>query len=102
MAEEGFMWMLESMEGGEVAWVDMLWLVEGLLKWDFSTPIAITGLEEEEPPIVVLEETIANKYIAWKGLSGFYIKDFNDLKTLNCQTRVSELRAATLYVRVRF
>jgi hypothetical protein len=35
-------------------------------------------------------------------LSGCCIKDFNYLKTLNCQTRVSELRAATLYVLVRF
>jgi hypothetical protein len=45
----------------------VLWVVEGLLKWDFSTSISIIGLEEEKPPMVVLENTMAEKYIAWKG-----------------------------------
>jgi hypothetical protein len=67
VVEEGLMWMPASVEGEEVAWVVVLWPVEGLLKWDFSTPVAITSLEEEEPPIVVLADTMVEKYTAWKG-----------------------------------
>jgi hypothetical protein len=69
VVEEGPVWMHESMEGGEVSWVVVLWLIEGLLKWDFSTPVSINGLEEEEPPMVVLEDTIFEKCIGWKGYS---------------------------------
>jgi hypothetical protein len=57
------------MEGEEVSWVVLLWHFEGLLKWDFSTHVAITGLEEEDLPIVVLEQTMDEKCIAWKGYS---------------------------------
>jgi hypothetical protein len=45
----------------------LLWVVEGLLKWDFSTLVAITGLEEEEPPIVVLAYPMVEKHTTWKG-----------------------------------
>jgi hypothetical protein len=61
------MWMHASGEGEEVAWVLVLWPIEVLLKWDFSTLVVITGLEEEGPPMVLLEYTMAEKYIAWKG-----------------------------------
>jgi hypothetical protein len=37
VVKEGLMWMPTSMEGEEVAWVVVLWPIEGLLKWDFST-----------------------------------------------------------------
>jgi len=61
------MWMYAFGEGEEFAWVVVSWIVKGLLNWDFSTPIAIVGLEEEEPPIVVLEYSMVEKHIAWKG-----------------------------------
>jgi hypothetical protein len=66
MVEEWLMWMSTSVEGGEVSWVVLLWPVEGLLKWDLCTPNFRTGLEGEETPMVVLEDTMDEKYIAWK------------------------------------
>jgi len=63
------MWMHGYMEGGEFSWVDVLWHVEGLLKWDFSTPISITSLEEEEPPIVVLAYPMVENHTSYKGYS---------------------------------
>jgi hypothetical protein len=52
VVEEGMMWIFESREGEGVGWLVVSWAVEGLLKWDFSTPISITSLEEEEPPLL--------------------------------------------------
>jgi hypothetical protein len=45
------------------------WVVVGLLKWDFSTLVAIVSLEEEEPPIVVLVYPMVEKNITEKGWS---------------------------------
>ena len=73
MVEEWLMWMSTSVEGGEVSWVVLLWPIEGLLKWDFSTPIAITSLEEEEPSIVVLEDSMVEKY-SMEGLVQYELK----------------------------
>jgi hypothetical protein len=67
MTEKGLMWFPASREGGEVTWVVVSWVVEGLLKWDFSTLVFIASLEEEEPPIVVLEYPMVENNIAWKG-----------------------------------
>jgi hypothetical protein len=55
--------------GGGFAWKVVLWHVEGLLKWDFSTLFVVIGSEEEEPPMVVLANTMAENYTAWKGYS---------------------------------
>jgi hypothetical protein len=64
---QGIMWIPSSGEGEEVAWVAMSWVIEVLLKWDFSTYVSIVGLEEEEPPIVVLAYPMVENHIAWKG-----------------------------------
>jgi hypothetical protein len=45
----------------------MLWHVEGLLRWDFTTLVSITDLEEEVPSIIVLIENMFEKYTTWKG-----------------------------------
>jgi hypothetical protein len=68
VVEEGIMWILASVEGVEVAWLAMVWDVEGLIKsdFDFSTPIVITGLEEETP-MIELADTMYEKYTTWKG-----------------------------------
>ena len=42
----------------------MSWVVEGFLKRHFTTLVSIVGLEEEEPPIVVLEYSMVEKHIA--------------------------------------
>jgi hypothetical protein len=52
VVKEGLMWMPSYGEGEEVAWVVMSWVVEGLLKWGFSTHVAIIGLEEEDHPLL--------------------------------------------------
>jgi hypothetical protein len=62
-------WMPTSVEWEEVAWVVVLWPLEGFLKLDLSTPIYRTGLEGEDPSMVVLEDTMDKKYTAWKGYS---------------------------------
>jgi hypothetical protein len=35
--------------------------------WDLSTLIVRTSLVVEEPSMVVVENTMAEKYVAWKG-----------------------------------
>jgi hypothetical protein len=47
--------------------VVVLWPVEGLLKWNFSTLVFKNGLEEEYPSMIVLADTMVEKYTAWKG-----------------------------------
>jgi hypothetical protein len=65
----------------------------------------IEPVEESEwiNPMVVQDKKIGEIRICVDlRCQAFYINDFNYLKTLNCQTRASKLRAATLYVLVRF
>jgi hypothetical protein len=69
VVREGLMWILTSMEEEEFVWEVVSWPIEGLLKWYFSTPIAITGLEEEGVPIFALECTMAERNTTWKGYS---------------------------------
>jgi len=47
--------------------VAVSWVVKGFLKWHFTTLVSIVGLEEEDPPIVVLAYPMVEKCIAWKG-----------------------------------
>ena len=53
----------------EVAWVVMSYPIGALLQQDFSTPVAINGLEEADPPIVVSAYPMVEKQITWKGQS---------------------------------